>query len=160
MSPAKRTRRGKLVYPLSASQFSGRYQTPAARIPGQISFWRKWYRATECHYSSCWVPLRFQAPTWANRLNQVAIVWKKRLDIGSKTSFGKSLVMQILPCLVPESIIIVILPLLALGAEQKERILKIYCGGRHFYLHMTAQLLNTIKLQKGARLLSITYSII
>jgi superfamily II DNA helicase RecQ len=50
---------------------------------------------------------------------------KKDLILVAKTSFRKSLVMQVLPCLVPDSIIIVILPLLALGAEQEEKILRI-----------------------------------
>ena len=44
---------------------------------------------------------------------------KEYLILVAKTSFGKSPVMQILPCLVLESIIIVVgLPLLALGSEQ------------------------------------------
>jgi superfamily II DNA helicase RecQ len=43
---------------------------------------------------------------------------KEDLVLVAKTSFGKSLIMQILPCLVPNSCIVVILPLLALGSEQ------------------------------------------
>lgn len=46
------------------------------------------------------------------------------LVLVAKTSFGKSLVWQILPCLVPGTIIIAILPLLALGAEQASSIEK------------------------------------
>jgi superfamily II DNA helicase RecQ len=47
---------------------------------------------------------------------------KEDLILVARTSFGKSLIMQILPCLVPESVIIVILPLLALGSEQADPI--------------------------------------
>jgi ATP-dependent helicase YprA (DUF1998 family) len=49
---------------------------------------------------------------------------KEDLILVARTSFGKSLIMQILPCLVPNSVIIVILPLLALGLEQAESIQK------------------------------------
>ena len=53
------------------------------------------------------------------------ISWMPRRDQGlilvAKTSFGKSLVMQVLPCLVPRSIVIIVLPLLALGSEQEEK---------------------------------------
>jgi superfamily II DNA helicase RecQ len=54
------------------------------------------------------------------------ILWilyeKKDLILVAKTSFGKSLIMQTLPCLVPRSIILIVLPLLALGFEQEEKI--------------------------------------
>jgi hypothetical protein len=40
---------------------------------------------------------------------------KQDLVLVAKTSFGKSLVWQILPCLVPRTVIIAILPLLARG---------------------------------------------
>ncbi|KAH8695646.1 hypothetical protein BGW36DRAFT_205304 [Talaromyces proteolyticus] len=43
---------------------------------------------------------------------------KNDLVLVAKTSFGKSLIPSILPSTVPQSIIIVILPLLALGEEQ------------------------------------------
>lgn len=46
------------------------------------------------------------------------------LVLVAKTSFGKSLIMQVLPCLRPRSIMIVILPLLALGSEQENAIKK------------------------------------
>ncbi len=49
---------------------------------------------------------------------------KEDLVLVAKTSFGKSLVWQILPCLVPGTIVIAILPLLALGAEQASSIQK------------------------------------
>ena len=49
---------------------------------------------------------------------------KEDLVLVAKTSFGKSLVWQILPCLVPRTIVIAILPLLALGAEQASSIQK------------------------------------
>jgi hypothetical protein len=49
---------------------------------------------------------------------------KQDLVLVAKTSFGKSLVWQILPCLVPRTVIIAILPLLTLGAEQASSIQK------------------------------------
>jgi hypothetical protein len=53
---------------------------------------------------------------------------KEDLVLVAKTSFGKSLIMQILPCLVPNSCIVVILPLLALGSEQADAIGKHLSG--------------------------------
>ena len=49
---------------------------------------------------------------------------KEGLVLVAKTSFGKSLVWQILPCLKPRTIVIAILPLLAMGAEQANSIQK------------------------------------
>lgn len=40
----------------------------------------------------------------------------------AKTSFGKSVVLQALPCLVPTVVVIVILPLNVIGAEQEQNI--------------------------------------
>ena len=51
------------------------------------------------------------------------MLFKKRdLILVTKTSFGKSLIVQILLCLVPQSIILIVLPLVALGSEQEEEI--------------------------------------
>ena len=49
---------------------------------------------------------------------------KEDLVLVVKTSFGKSLVWQTLPCLMPRTIVNAILPLLALGAEQASSIQK------------------------------------
>jgi superfamily II DNA helicase RecQ len=53
---------------------------------------------------------------------QLLLYRKEDLVLVAKTSFGKSLVWQILPCLVPGTVVIAILPLLALGVEQARSI--------------------------------------
>ena len=40
----------------------------------------------------------------------------------AKTSFGKSMIMQVMPCLLRGSVVLIILPLNAIGAEQVARI--------------------------------------
>ena len=47
---------------------------------------------------------------------------KKDLLLVAKTSFGKSLILQLLPCLIRDSIVLILLPLNAIGAEQMEKI--------------------------------------
>ena len=53
----------------------------------------------------------------------------------AKTSFGKRLFMQILPCLVPRSTILIILPLLSLGFEQEEKIRRLGHTVRPIFVH-------------------------
>jgi hypothetical protein len=55
----------------------------------------------------------------AEQIDCIEWLLYKKMDLifMAKTSFDKSLMMQALPCLVPDSIILVILPLLALGFE-------------------------------------------
>jgi superfamily II DNA helicase RecQ len=60
---------------------------------------------------------------------------KKDLILVAKTSFGKSLIMQTLPCLVPRSIILIVLPLLALGFEQEEKIKRLGSFAKPIFLH-------------------------
>ncbi|OCK90892.1 uncharacterized protein K441DRAFT_731042, partial [Cenococcum geophilum 1.58] len=43
----------------------------------------------------------------------------------AKTSFGKSMIMQALPCLVPNAVVIIVLPLNAIGSEQVKKIAKL-----------------------------------
>ena len=43
----------------------------------------------------------------------------------AKTSFSKSIVIQALLCLVPNAVIIIILPLNAIGLEQVKKIVKL-----------------------------------
>ena len=40
----------------------------------------------------------------------------------AKTSFRKSMIMQVMPCLLRGSVVLIILPLNAIGAEQKAKI--------------------------------------
>ena len=66
------------------------------------------------------------SPTRANRLVKWLIMYEKKKDLIAITSFEKRLlIMQVLLCPVLDSVIIVNLPLLALGTEQKEKILTI-----------------------------------
>lgn len=60
---------------------------------------------------------------------------KKDLLLVAKTSFGKSLILQLLPCLVRDAIVLVLLPLNAIGAEQMEKI-KTLPGAQP--IHLTA----------------------
>ena len=57
------------------------------------------------------------------KLEQVDLLWSLVFDredriLVAKTGYGKSVVPQLLPLLTPSSIVIVLLPLNALGAEQ------------------------------------------
>ena len=47
---------------------------------------------------------------------------EKDMILVAKTSFGKSMIMQAMPCLYRASVVIIILPLNAIGAEQKAKI--------------------------------------
>jgi superfamily II DNA helicase RecQ len=60
---------------------------------------------------------------------------KRDLILVARTSFGKSLIMQVLPCLIPRSIILIILPLLALGFEQEEKIRRLGRFARPVFVH-------------------------
>jgi superfamily II DNA or RNA helicase len=60
---------------------------------------------------------------------------KRDLILVAKTSFGKSLIMQVLPCLVPHSITLIVLPLLALGFEQEEKIRSLGRFARPVFVH-------------------------
>ena len=60
---------------------------------------------------------------------------KRDLILVAKTSFGKSLIMQVLPCLVPRSIALIVLPLLALGFEQEEKIRSLGRFVRPVFVH-------------------------
>lgn len=55
-----------------------------------------------------------------------AIRWllfeKKDLLLVAKTSFGKSVILQLLSCLIPDASILILTPLNAIGAEQEARI--------------------------------------
>jgi superfamily II DNA helicase RecQ len=53
----------------------------------------------------------------------------------AKTSFGKSLIMQVLPILVPQSIILIVVPLLALGFEQGETIRRLSRFARPIFVN-------------------------
>jgi superfamily II DNA helicase RecQ len=51
------------------------------------------------------------------------LIFEKRdLLLVAKTSFGKSLILQLLPCLIGDSIVLILLPLNAISAEQMEKI--------------------------------------
>ena len=47
---------------------------------------------------------------------------EKDMILVARTSFGKSMIMQAMPCLLRASVVIIILPLNAIGAEQKAKI--------------------------------------
>jgi superfamily II DNA helicase RecQ len=47
---------------------------------------------------------------------------KKDLLLVAKTSFGKSLILQLLSCLIRDAIVLILLPLNAIGVEQMEKI--------------------------------------
>jgi superfamily II DNA helicase RecQ len=69
---------------------------------------------------------------------QLLLYRKEDLVLVAKTSFGKSLVWQILPCLVPGTVVIAILPLLALGVEQANSIQKylaVNAGARPMFVN-------------------------
>ena len=54
------------------------------------------------------------------------LIFERRdLMLVAKTSFGKSMIMQALPCLVPNAVIIIVLPLNAIGLEQVKKIAKL-----------------------------------
>lgn len=68
---------------------------------------------------------------------------KKDLLLVAKTSFGKSLILQLLPCLIRDAIVLILLPLNAIGAEQMEKI-QTLPGARP--LHLTADNNNNQRL--------------
>ena len=43
----------------------------------------------------------------------------------AKTSFGKSMIMQALPCLIPNAVVIIVLLLNVIGSEQEKKIAKL-----------------------------------
>ena len=43
----------------------------------------------------------------------------------AKTSFGKSIIIQALPCLVPNTVVIIVLSLNAIGLKQVKKITKL-----------------------------------
>jgi hypothetical protein len=47
---------------------------------------------------------------------------KRDLLLIAKTSFGKSVILQLFPCLTPDAIALILLPLNAIGAEQFKKI--------------------------------------
>ena len=124
MPPAKRTRRGKYTRGQISSSLNDtkrqllEYQGGLVSEESDIERQNVIAQAVEFLHGFKPRPEQIDCVKW--------LLYEKRdLILVAKTSFGKSLVMQILPCLVPDSIIIVILPLLAIGAEQKEKIVKI-----------------------------------
>ncbi|OCK88050.1 P-loop containing nucleoside triphosphate hydrolase protein, partial [Cenococcum geophilum 1.58] len=73
---------------------------------------------------------------------------KKDMILIAKTSFGKSMIMQAMPCLLRASVVIIILPLNAIGAEQKAKIEELP-GTRpvHVYAEtISARLLREIRI--------------
>jgi superfamily II DNA helicase RecQ len=79
---------------------------------------------------------------------------KQDLILIAKTSFGKSMILQVLSVLVNESITIVILPLDQIGKEQRQYIEEI--GGRPCFLNgdnISKELLQEIKATKYTHLL-------
>ena len=56
---------------------------------------------------------------------RVLIFERRDLMLVAKTSFGKSMIMQALPCLVPNAVVIIVLPLNAIGSEQVKKIAKL-----------------------------------
>jgi superfamily II DNA or RNA helicase len=85
-------------------------------------------KVTELVYGFLPKPEQAEALWWL-------IVEKKDLLLVAKTSFGKSLILQLLPCLIQGAIALILLPLNAIGAEQMERI-QTLPGARP--IHLTA----------------------
>ena len=56
---------------------------------------------------------------------RVLIFERRDLMLVAKTSFGKSMIMQALPCLVPNAVVIIVLPLNVIGSEQVKKIAKL-----------------------------------
>ena len=48
---------------------------------------------------------------------RVLIFERRDLMLVAKTSFGKSMIMQALPCLIPNAVVIIVLPLNVIGLE-------------------------------------------
>ena len=54
------------------------------------------------------------------------LIFERRdLMLVAKTSFGKSMIMQALPCLIPNAVVIIVLPLNVIGSEQIKKIAKL-----------------------------------
>jgi superfamily II DNA helicase RecQ len=65
------------------------------------------------------------------------LLFKKRdLLLVAKTSFGKSVILQLFPCLIPDAVALILLPLNAIGTEQFKKI-QTLPGARP--IHLTAQ---------------------
>lgn len=72
-------------------------------------------KAVELAYGFTAKPEQLEAIRWL-------LFEKKDLLLVAKTSFGKSVILQLLPCLIPDASILILIPLNAIGAEQEARI--------------------------------------
>lgn len=86
-------------------------------------------KAVELSYGFNAKPEQLEALRW--------LLFEKRdLLLVAKTSFGKSVILQLFPCLTPDAIALILLPLNAIGAEQLKKI-QTLPGARP--IHLNAQ---------------------
>jgi superfamily II DNA helicase RecQ len=101
----------------------------ADRRPEQTKRFQKliWASARKCDQLKYIGKVVQLAYGFAAKPEQLEALWwllfeKQDLLLVAKTSFGKSVILQLLPCLIPDATVLILVPLNAIGAEQLSKI--------------------------------------
>ena len=97
---------------------------PAQTKRFQKLIWASTRKCDQLNYIGRVVQLAYG---FAPKPEQLEALWwllfeKQDLLLVAKTSFGKSVILQLLPCLIPDATVLILVPLNAIGAEQLSKI--------------------------------------